>query len=634
MTRGLKRIISIITTLLLVVTVIPLSASAEKDPESNSYEISGVQYKFGEDSNYEISSKKSKPLDKPSFMGKLSVNGDMKKTWNKDDVPAYEVDENQKVKITYSCDNKLRKSGKMKWHLIEDGDDVVDGIELDDDIDYGAVILQTSLDHKKWYTNQTKVNFASSSSDKTFKKSFNTNEVQLCNGCYYRVIVAYKLEKQIDDTSFLFIDTSDIESKKIAEVFEFYAAYKSAENNTIPSEDNRFSLGELVYAGNDDGYSKEEELEVDDPHYGWKMGEFYVSGYTSKEGKNTFVKNLGDRVTLWFDLQQDIKKLNGNKDIWVENDTDGYDKTFQTKKTNFKHGALMIRFTDHEGVKHDPVIYTDFLAALSSPGASTKVQLFEEGDYEVALDYMLEEYGTVYNSEYDYRVSFNFKIRNGNCMVYPFDLSTGAELSNESSTENGFRLDLARSRYLKVNVKRAVWTKGANGYVEDVREDKPAKDGAEYTDEGIYTITVTNPTTDPNGNDSMIKKIYVGTDSIMKASVNPANSGYSLEDIESLVDSGAVITDTGSIVMPGSEEIISPVSSEATNTVTTDFATESITNTSSSVASSESDHDDSSSLISTIKNNYIILICCGTVFLIAIAIIVIKVKSGVDKNEK
>ena len=59
-------------------------------------------------------------------------------------------------------------------------------------------------------------------------------------------------------------------------------------------------------------------------------------------------------------------------------------------KTNFKHGTLIIRFTDFQGNKSDPIIYTDFLAANARTGADTRVQFFEEGDYEVALDYEIK----------------------------------------------------------------------------------------------------------------------------------------------------------------------------------------------------------------------------------------------------
>ena len=102
------------------------------------------------------------------------------------------------------------------------------------------------------------------------------------------------------------------------------------------------------------------------------------------------------------------------------------------------------------------------------------------------------------------------------------DLATGSELSDNALTANGFKLDLAKSRYLKINVKRAVLKQGANNtWTEDVRYNRAAKDGDEYKDEGIYTFTVTNEYT----NESTAKTIYVG-DSDFKQ--NLIKAGYTV----------------------------------------------------------------------------------------------------------
>ena len=43
------------------------------------------------------------------------------------------------------------------------------------------------------------------------------------------------------------------------------------------------------------------------------LGNFFVSGYTDKvtdtNGNVVFLKNDGDKVTLWFKLEQDINRL-------------------------------------------------------------------------------------------------------------------------------------------------------------------------------------------------------------------------------------------------------------------------------------------------------------------------------------
>ncbi len=180
-------------------------------------------------------------------------------------------------------------------------------------------------------------------------------------------------------------------------------------------------------------------------------------------------------------------------------DVNGYDKNFATPQTDLGYGALMIQYTDEDKVKHEPIVYTDFLYSSTRTGADKRVHLFEEGDYEVHLDYELVKPTSLITKEYnDYQISFKFRIRNGNCMAYPFDIVTGSELKDNELTKNGFKLDLAKSRYLDLNVKYESINKNSDGrYSTDVRYNRPAKEGQEYTEPGIYTFDVTNSNTKP-----------------------------------------------------------------------------------------------------------------------------------------
>lgn len=328
-------------------------------------------------------------------------------------------------------------------------------------------------------------------------------------------------------------------------------------------EETKYYMGAVVNTGLDNGFSGSSSIDSEDIHWNWKLGEFYVDGFTSyttdANGDVVFLKNVGDTVTLWFDLQQDITKLNGNDKLSISSDKDGYDEYFQIPKTNFGRGALIIRHTDYQNRQHDPVIYTDFLAADASGTATVEVQFFEEGDYEIALDYeILEHKWDIFGwdpvAEYhNYRIFFKFSVRNGNCMVYPFDVGTGAELTDSSLTESGFYLDLAKSRYLDINIKKTFRTEGAEGLTEDTRFNKPAKDGEQFTDEGIYTITVYNKYT----KQTTTKVIYVGTDDVLKAHVV---TGLPISDIEYQLSLGATVAVDGTIVPPpeDSPEIVGP----------------------------------------------------------------------------
>ena len=273
---------------------------------------------------------------------------------------------------------------------------------------------------------------------------------------------------------------------------------------------------EAVEAGGD-GYREKRDIQQNDKHYHWRMGRFFVSGYTRETaGQNdapVFIKNLGDSVTLWFDLEQDIEALNGNTNLKLHEDGGGYDFLLKTQKTDLGRGALFVRSTDYRKDSNTQT-YTNYLLAKGTSGADTKVVLHEEGDYEIALDYELVDNDITHiTSKYsNYRIFIKFSVRNGNCMVYPFDVVTGAELQNTSITENGFRLDLARPRYLDINVVRTVMVEGPTGYTEDVRYNRPASDGEQYTAEGIYTISVKNNYT----GESTVKTIFVGTQDLLE----------------------------------------------------------------------------------------------------------------------
>jgi len=330
-------------------------------------------------------------------------------------------------------------------------------------------------------------------------------------------------------------------------------------NDNYSSDEQVYYLGSTVNAGLDTGFAKNDPITKDDPHFGWNLGSFYVSGYTEVErgdGNNpTFLKTSGDTVALYFRLDQNIDCLNGNENLLIAEDTDGYDERYGIPKTNFGHGALIIRQTNYENAQSEPQVYVDYLAANASQDANTQVQLFEEGDYEVTLDYEIINNShivplvswSVLPGYYDYRTSFSFSVRNGNTMVFPFDVVSGEELTNSSVTENGFYIDLAKSRYLTVNVKREVLADSGDGLVEDVRSNAPAENGKEYTEEGVYTIAASNPST----GQTTEKKIYVGTNDILKAYVK---TDYSIDEIRNQLDQGATIDMTGNIIWPTAQQ--------------------------------------------------------------------------------
>ena len=514
--------------------------------------VAGKVYAFGEKDHYEISATSYSGITtKSNTFGTLSISGGIAPDSSTSDIPSYSVSEGN-VSFIYTYTDALRDAPETQWHLIDDDSKTVWDFKLDSNIKKGAIIVQSSKDGQTWI-NDVELTDAFAESQESAEPIYTTHGVQLANGCYYRVIVVYETRIKSGENKVLFVTTSEWAYKKTAEVYEFYL--HDAKQGEKDENEQTKTLGTLYRVDKENtGYFEgSSTLELKDPHYNWVLGRFFVSGYTraTKEDSGTpvFLKTVGDQVTLWFNLQQDIDMLNGNASLSIADDNKGYDRYFQTERTDMGRGTLIIRYTDEKGVPQKPDIYTNYLEANATTSADTVVRLFEEGDYEVSLDYKIKSVPRkvagieVIPEYYDYHISFSFSVRNGNCMVYPFDVKTGQELTDESITPNGFKLDMARSKYLTIDVKYARVTPGATSYVEDVRYNRPAKDGDSYTDEGIYTFTVRNLYT----GESTVKKIYVGDADYIKAlSLND----ISVAELNERIAAGATIEDNGTIVSP------------------------------------------------------------------------------------
>ena len=267
---------------------------------------------------------------------------------------------------------------------------------------------------------------------------------------------------------------------------------------------------DLVNAGINTGYSKTDIIDKGDPHNGWKIGSFFVSGFTEVEDGDTpvFLKKPGDNLELWFSLEQNIEALNGNDKLSIMGDKKGQDSPFQypTQPTDFGRGALLVKHITSKTEKTN--IYTNYLAAKESDGANTRIELKEEGTYYIALDYIIKDKSLTkaLKSTDGYRLSFQFKVKNANGLAYPQDLESGMELQNYGWTENGFKINFANSKSLQVDVIR--YGLNQTGNALDVRSNAPASERDAFGSIGYYVVTMINTET---GNTTE-KHLFVGTE--------------------------------------------------------------------------------------------------------------------------
>ncbi len=569
----------------IVVTTNNLSTNASPD---EFVEITGKVFEFDEgtkknSSHYDESTATASysPVKGHAF-GTFSVKGDMSQLPG-GNITTFKVsrDSDQVVTFSYRFDEKKLALPETEWHIREDDSKNVGGINVKDAIKNGAILVQTSLDGLNWVTSTTLSNIFTT--DKFNFDFYKTNDIQLINGCFFRVIVVYEMEQLVGQSKVLWVfNKKENKYKKYKEVYTFYAKTEGNDSDLKIESEPRMELGKKVATPLDKGFDGGKELDQKDPHFGWDIGQFVINGYSSvtndSNDNHVFLKNVGDKVTLWFRLYQDINNLNGDPKLTINEDTNGYDKHFEVPPTNFKHGTLIIQYTDSQNVKHAPIIYTDFLAANVSRKANTKVQLFEEGDYEVSLNYEIM-HDTLVDGFTNYKIAFKFSIRNGNCMVFPFELredgSRGSELTTGSYAKHGFVLDAAKSKYLLVNVKKSNLVVGDDNQLHlDQRYDRPVDlFNDKFTEEGIYSFTFTNKYTGKEGT----KTIYVGTN---KYIVALATSPYSIEEINKLIAENKIQIDAaGNISVPTPTP--TPAPSETTES-TTPPETEASTETSES----------------------------------------------------
>lgn len=539
----LKYAVAVLVTAMVLLTTLGISVYA-----AGKTGVSGKLYEF-EKGHYEFSkSEEFANTGTNNTYGKFSVQGNFTSKTDKSGVPSFVVTDDN-FALFYDYDDKKLNADVDSWHLVDDKSKKVAAITLDSNIMKGALILQISADGKSWNTVQS-VTDAFQTTPKSSKAIYTCSEMQLQNGCYYRLIVAYTLSRREKEGKILVVKTDKYETKHYAEVYEFYA--HSGDSNAIRvSSGQTYNMDEAMRVKKFDSFSDEENIDSKDIHFGWKLGSFVVSGFTQRitddPDNPIFIKKAGDTVTLSFRLQQNIDALNDDEKLKVTSIKSASDQHFGIESCKFGRGALMVQYKDYTNEKTKPLPYTDYLSATAKQEADTFIQLCEEGDYEVALDYEIKKDGMI-DTTRRYRIFAKFSVRNGSSMVYPFDLQNNAELTDGAITPNGFRLDFANSHYLTVYVKYSALNRVGNSYREDIRANRPAKDGEKYTEPGIYTIEVTTdyasqPTT---------KRIAVGTDPALQAYVT---SGLSIEDFNSRLNNGFVIQEDGVLIEPTSVSI-------------------------------------------------------------------------------
>lgn len=591
----MKKMINSLITGMLFFTMFLYCSCIKVNAQDTELTLEGELYTFGENSEYDLDTciDKEKIITGTDY-GALSLVGNLKEIESVNGFKSYEVISGN-IHVNYELDKGYINAPDDAWHIVNDKTKSAVGEKLDEKIQSGAVIVQSSFDGVDWITDVI-LSDVQNDNTEALDDFYASNEIQLINGCYYQVMVVYKKGILVDKKAI----NSKYDYLKCAEIYRFYLEDRENKNvkNTSASVTPRKQFSEVVSTKHDKGFDLETATSLDktDPHFGHEIGFFTINGYTSEakelDGTDVFLKTAGDEVTLWFSFNEgvDINNLNGHGTLSISDDKNGYDKNFQVnqEKEGFKKGALIVKYTDDEGNVHTPVVYEDFLRANTKTGADTRIKLYQEGEYEVALDYELKDTRNKLPIYTDYKVTFQFSIRNGNTMVYPMDLKAPySELKDEQYTEKGFKVDLANSKYLKVSVVREALNINPDGTISlDVRENTTSKDNGTFNLPGKYLIRVENQY---SNSEPTLKTIYVGPDKYLKAlSLNR----YSVDEFNEKVRQGYIVDDDGLLTLPA-EALEETVNDEHN----TEFGSSDETDTKTSSANEDSDNENVFQLI-------------------------------------
>ena len=552
MRRVAAFLLACFVSLALVTDICLTTAFADQTQKA----VAGKIYDLGEDDKYEL----SKAQEVEGAATRFYVKGDISSAPENNGFVSFAVNSgNMAIMIDDQFGTNLfEQEDTHKWHIISDKTKVVDGIELAESIGTGAIIVQTSRDGRTWITTDTETDIYNkrdsintrNTNGEPMNAFYRTTNVQMANGCYYRIIVAYRLQREIDPSQYWFVTVKNTEEKEQIEVYQFYAYDPRVNRTETLNTRTAYEFSDVRRVDSQDGFKNPVLIKSDDPHIDWKVGRFYVSGFTDVKTDGdvpVFLKVPGDRAALWFVLEQELDKCNGDTGIKVNNISSGSDIDFGTPTiANFGRGALIIRRTDKQN-QQERQIYTNYLEASTTVGANTRVDLFEEGDYEVALDYQLHYdkpfvFGTTTPKTLTYRVFFKFKVRNGDISAFIRDVDTNQFITNANVAPHGFYIDVANSQYLTITIKREVLSESLDGLVEDTKFSGVAKEGRHYTDEGIYTVTIKNLAT----GDIVTKRVYVGDQDILLVHMK---TGMPISEINERIAGGAHIED-GELIDP------------------------------------------------------------------------------------
>ncbi len=218
MTRHLRVKSLMLFTILLFLSAFSLEAYAG----TTTMYVKGASYEIDDALSFSTSNIKTKDtlIYGRQSLGKLSITGDICENGKYNDVNAYSV--NDVISFSYSYDGSMNKREDEEWQICSSDEKEVNGIALSKKIQDGVIIVQKSSDGKNWESATEEIYdaFGKANTDKEKDKIYTTTTSEIMSGTYYRIVVAYRMERQTIPGGFMKKATYDY--RNFVEEYTFF----------------------------------------------------------------------------------------------------------------------------------------------------------------------------------------------------------------------------------------------------------------------------------------------------------------------------------------------------------------------------------------------------------------------------
>jgi len=476
---------------LLATLALMIGATTAALCEQSSHDITVSAYQASDSFSMTSGHQNGNLIYGKTSLGKFSVSGNTNDYAEYMGVPAIGV-ESGVLSFNYDYNGSYLEKSDTTWFIAEDGSKSVDGINLDAKIKRGVLIVQKSSDRKTWVdaTNPEADYFASHPGNN--RGFYTTDGGDLARGTFYRIILAYKMQKKTGENRFVVKFSDKYDDAYCIETYEFYACVNTAtiSLHSMATDVSTISAKRTCYetdgAFKFSGVTPVTKL----AHGATSVFDITLTGQFSQtsDGNGAQVYNLargGARVSFVYAG----KMLSDSNKNWRIAKTNASQIDGAKIDATIGKGILLVQYSTNGKDYNDTCLLIANVFEDNPRGIESLCELYEDGYYRIIGAYQTEIYSwtNVFGHEYMDTVNnvevFSFQLKQEGFAGIDLEaegysmamLDKGETLTNNATTTRGFIVDKLGTNYT-VNI---------NG--------QSVSDGHIVVENGRYDVEVITP---------------------------------------------------------------------------------------------------------------------------------------------